>query len=380
MAYISNLFLPFQALNQIVQTYVSSQKITTPFTISNIISIAISVYFGWKFIIQDGYLEIGFCYTRLVQEVLGLTFSVVVMIMYSEKQTLKLPTFSMLTKDFCGYLWYNLKTAFNFYGECFSFELNTYLPARLGELDQLAAYIAIINAVIYIYFISMGFANTFRTNIGNTLGAGKVQEAKSNSIVYTFYVLILTLFFICLVELFIDPISEIYSGKNETTPIVKDGIRAYYWNIFPTFILYAQSSILRFLNHNGLAINTTVFIMPICVLLFSWFLGYQMGMKTVGLIYGFFGSKLVAMAIFFYVIYTVDWEVKYAEFKKEGEINDEVKEIAEEVKVVVDMENDAENEAQMENTHKEEKGGNYDKEDNQDLEVELVPELKNGKD
>ena len=318
MIVLTNYFLPLQALNQIIQTYVSSQKITSPFFVSNIISFLISIYFGRKYIITDNYREIGFCYTRIVQEIFNVLFSLCVMLIASHRESLVMPNFKLISENFWNYACYSFKTAISFYGECFSFELNTYFAARLGDLTQLAAYIAIINCMVFVFFISIGFANTFRTNLGNTLGTGAIQEARANSLIYTIYVLIISLILIILLEIYSEQIAVIYTGHNDATPIVQRGIRAYFWNIFPTFILYSQSSVMRFLNRNTLAVQTTAIIMPILVLIISGFLAFKMEMGAIGLIYGFAGSKVFAIAIFFYVIYTVDWSKSYDQFKKEN--------------------------------------------------------------
>ena len=314
----SNIFIPFQALNQIIQTYVSSQKITTPFMISNFLSFAISIYFGKKYIIDENYREIGFCYTRIIQELFNVIYSVIVMIATINKETLIKPTFNLIFDKFPKYISYNLKTAFSFYGECFAFELNTYFAARLNDLNELAGYVAIINCMIYVFFISIGFSNTFRTMIGNSLGSGQIQPARANNLIYTAYVAIFTVVIMIIVEIYRTEISLIYIGNTPALPIVKAGILAYYWNVFPTFILYSQSSVLRFLNRNGLAVKTTAILMPLLVVVFSGIMAFYMGMNTVGLIYGFFGSKFFALIIFFYVIYTADWKSSFLAFKKEN--------------------------------------------------------------
>jgi Na+-driven multidrug efflux pump len=295
--------------------------VTTPFAISNIISFIISIYFGKKYILDEDYRELGFCYTRIIQEFFNVIYSAVVMYIYINKETFIKPSLALLKENLWAYVSYNIKTAFSFYGECFAFELNTYFAARFNDLDQLAGYVAIINCMIYVFFISIGFSNTFRTLLGNTLGEGQIQRARANNLIYTVYVAIFSIIILVIVEIYRPEIAFIYIGNTPAISIVEAGILAYYWNVFPTFILYSQSSVMRFLNKNGLAVQTTAIIMPIFVIIFSGILAFKMDMKTVGLIYGFFGSKLIALIIFFYVIYTVDWKKNYLEFKKDNESN-----------------------------------------------------------
>ena len=278
MMVVSNFFIPQQALNEIIQIYVSSQQITIPFFFQNIISIIISVYFGKKFIITDNYREMGFCYIRIVQESFNVTFSFTVMMLMSKKETLIKPTTKMIWNNFWKYMVYNLKTSLSFYGEIFAFELNTYFAARLNDIKQLAGFIGIVNCLIVIFFISIGFSNTFRTNIGNHLGEGRIQEARANSIIYILYVFLISLIVIFFLHMFRKEIAIIYAGHNDATPVVEAGIYAYHWNIFPTFILYSQCSVMRFLNYNELAIKTTMILMPILVFFISGFLTFIMKM------------------------------------------------------------------------------------------------------
>ena len=307
MMFLTNYFLPIQGLNQILQTYIASQKITTPFIYSNIISLIISIKFGIQYIITEDYREIGFCYTRIIQELFNVAFSLIIMGFACHRESLIAPNMVLIFENFWKYCKYSLVTAFSFYGECFSFELNTYFAARLGNVSQLAAFIAILNLMGVIFFISIGLANTFRTNIGNSLGIGKIQEAKGNNIIFTFYVFIFSCIIILFFVIFSKKIAIIYTGENDATPIVERGIWAYFFNFFPTLILYPQTSILRFLNRNTIAVQTTAILMPILVFIISGFLAFKMQMGAIGLIYGFSGSKIFAIIIFFYIIYTADW-------------------------------------------------------------------------
>ena len=316
MLLVSNFFVPQQAFNQMIQIYVSSQKITTPFFYQNIISIFISIYFGKKYIVTDNYREMGFCYIRIIQESFNVIFSSLVMMIMANRESLIKPNLQIITKNFWNYFVYNMKTSLSFYGEVLAFEMNTYFAARLNDLKQLAGFVGIVNCLIFVFFMSIGFSNTFRTNIGNLLGEGHIQEARANTLIYTIYVFVIALILIFFLNMFLHQIAVIYAGKNDATPIVEAGIKAYYWNIFPTFILYSLCSIMRFLNYNELAVKTTMILMPILVFLISGFLAFKMDMKTVGLVYGILGSKVGPILIFFYMIYTSDWKKQYNEFKK----------------------------------------------------------------
>ena len=315
MMIITNFSLPLQVANQILQTYLSSQQVTTPFFFSNIISFFITLYFGKKFIITDNYREIGFCYTRIVQELFNIIFTIVVMVIFADRESLIWPNKKLAFKNFSKHFFLCLKTSFVFYGESLAFELNTYFAARLGSISDLAVYIAINNSMMFIFYISIGFSNTFRANLGNALGAGSIQKARSNSFIYTIYVLLFSFILIFFINKYRENIAFFYSGNIETLPTVVRGVEAYYWNVFPTFILYSQNSVMRFLDKNDMAVSLNCIIMPILVVIFSGFLAFKTELRPVGLIYGFGISKIVILVFLFYIIYTVDWEKSYNKVK-----------------------------------------------------------------
>ena len=316
MMMITNFSLPLQALNQILQTYLSCQQITVPFFYANILSFFIALFFGRQFIIIDNYREIGFCYTRIVQEFFNCTFSICVMIFMANRESLMFPTFNLVFGNFVKYAKLCVKTSIAFYGENIAFELNTYLAARLGSVSELAAFITITNCMLPIFYMSIGLANTFRTNIGNMLGAGEIERARYVSKIYILYVIIFALIINALVEFFCKNIAILYTGGSELYPKVMTGIRIYYLDIFPSFMLYSQNSVLRFLNKNNQVIMIGAFLMPALVGLFSLIFGFKMKMGTLGLVLSFSGTKIIIIAIFFYMIYSIDWVKNYLDFKK----------------------------------------------------------------
>ena len=332
MASLSNVFMSLQAINQILQTYLSSQKVTSPFIFSNIVSILISLYFGRRYIVDQDYRELGFCYTRIVQELFGVAYSACVLLFMADKRSRVLPSLQMVLSGFGDYLVFNLKTAITFYGECLSFEINMFFVAFIGELVQLAAYVSVLNFAIPIFFISIGLANTFRTILGITLGNGKIFQARANSLIFTLYVLIFSIIFVILIEFHCEQIAVIFTGHTRATPIVASGIRFYYLNVFPTFILYSQTSVLRFINLNDLAVKVTMIVMPAMVCLVSWLFAIHLQMGIYGLILGFFASKGTAVLLFFYFIYTSNWSLQYREFKK-IENNDKTEKLIDEIEL-----------------------------------------------
>ena len=128
----------------------------------------------------------------------------------------------------------------------------------------------------------------------------------------------LSVIFIVIVCCFRQDMAIIYTGQNESTPIVATGLLIYCTNIFPTFILYSQGSLLRYLNRNNLSVQVTAIIMPIFVFIFSGYLAFYGGMGALGLIWGFFGSKFIAVATFTLVIYNIDWEKGYFQYVKKN--------------------------------------------------------------
>ena len=72
--------------------------------------------------------------------------------------------------------------------------------------------------------------------------------------------------------------------------------------------------------------------MPVLVILISGFLCFNMKMGALGLIWGFFLSKSVAVIIYFWAIYTADWPRAYSSFlakDKESKLNRAIEDPAE---------------------------------------------------
>ena len=93
------------------------------------------------------------------------------MIFMANRETLIAPSLELIFGNFGKYAKLCVKTSIAFYGENIAFELNTYLAARLGSVSELSVFITINNVMLPVFYISIGLANTFRTNIGNMLGA-----------------------------------------------------------------------------------------------------------------------------------------------------------------------------------------------------------------
>ena len=322
MMMLSNFSLPLQVLNQIFQTYLSCQKITIPFFYSNIISFIIALFFGRKFIIIDNYREIGFCYTRIVQELFNLTFSLAVMVLMANRKSLIFPNKKLVFENFWTYAILCIKTSIAFYGENLSFELNSYLAARFGNIQEFTVFVICSNLILPIYYMCIGIANTFRTNLGNIFGEENIQKAKSTSQVYILYVIILTLIINGCFELFCEKIAFIYCGGNEKNiPDVMKGFRIYYLDTLPTLLLYSLNSILRFLNKQNLVNNVTVIIFPILVFLNSIILAFGFDMRIWGLFWSFPVTQTLILVFFLYKISTIDWEKGYEQFKKKTNLS-----------------------------------------------------------
>ena len=315
MVLLTIWIIPLQSLNQIIQTYVISQDVTTPFTIMNILSILICIYFGKKFIIDDDYREIGFCYTRIVQEFVNVIYSFIVMLIYANKETLIRPTWKMIKNKLVYYSCYTLTTSMSFYGESFSFELTVYFSALLHNTNEMASFIAIINALFYVIFISFGLMNTFRTCIGLSLGKGQITKARKDSIIYIISMGFLSLLLITFLYIYSFSIAQIFIGHNEDTLVVEKGIKTYCISIFPSFVLYSLSSMMRFLNKNDIAVKSTAILMPILVFVFAGFFAFYLNMGANGLVWGICFSKIIVMFIFFHCIYNADWESCYKSFE-----------------------------------------------------------------
>ncbi len=159
-----------QGFNQIIENYLSCQGVSKPLLIINITSIFMVLFFGRIFLIDLKLKQIGFAYTKLVQEGTNFVIFVILLFKVAHPETLIIPDIMENLRTLYSYLKASILSILSFYGEFISFELNTYFAALLPNLNQLAVWVLMSNYTIIYFLSSVGLSFAVRNIVGNLIG------------------------------------------------------------------------------------------------------------------------------------------------------------------------------------------------------------------
>lgn len=306
-ASIPYLFL--QGLNNLLVSYIASQSLTQPLIYINTLSIGVVLIFSKLFILDWNMKEIGFTYTKLVQETFNTICYLYVLFQMGNKNTLVQPHILIILQGYWRYLKKLWITVLSFYGEFIGFEINTYFAALLHDISELALWCTLISFSGIIFFISVGFSNAFRTFLGNLIGQGEYKKARTLSQHYIVYLGLFSMVMTALLLVFKYQIGYIYTGDAVLAYRMADILVVYCINVFPTLVFYSLASIYRLLGQDQFLFKMTTIVYPIVVVTSSFIFCFPMHMKVYGINLGFSLSK---MAITSYMIYNLYWKIKWA--------------------------------------------------------------------
>ena len=302
-------YIFLQALNQIIENFISSQNISKPLMIINFVSILNVLIFGQIFFIYFDCRESSFAYTKIMHEAINLVIFIILLAKVVNKETLITPRFSEIFHGFGTYLKKSFVSILSYYGEFLNFECNTYFAALLHNVDELDIWIIITNYSVIYYFTSIGLGFSIRNLVGFKIGEKKVTEGKKDAKIYYFYVLCVSIVIIFLQNVYKTNIANIYTKNVNLLPNVEKNIFIYGFVIFPNFVIQSLGSLLR-LNHlDKFQFVFNVIFYPLSGAIFSYFFCFTMGMKTRGLTLGFTLCKTLVVIIFaMKLFYYLDWE------------------------------------------------------------------------
>jgi Na+-driven multidrug efflux pump len=310
-------FLVFESFNHLIRAFLMSQDVMHMLNYISTGSILWMILVGKYFIIDCGYKELGYAYARLIQELLTFGILIYVTITKSHKETLVVPTWSLVKEDFGQFIKKGVYSLFAVYGEFMAFEVNTFLASQLKNLDQMAAWLTFASLSLIFYFTSLGFSNTFRTRIGQGVGEGKVEQARHKSILYYLYTLFISVVMGIAAFIFAPEIAQIFINNAEITPMVTICIRIMCTYVYPFLILYTFFAIFRILNMDKYFFNMITFVFPIMNLVFGWFFALALGMGLYGIVVGMSVSNNLIACIFFAKVYwQTNWEAEISDDKR----------------------------------------------------------------
>ena len=303
----TNPYLFFHGINQIIQNYLSAQKITKPFTKMNIMAAIIILIFSKIFILDLDYREIGFAIAAGIQEVCNFLYFVYYLIR-NVKNFSFVPQFFNNSKKL-AYICHCFFTSFSFYGAFIAYESNTYFAALLHDNDDLASWIASSYPISIFYFINIGISFNIRNLIGHKIGEKDFKGARSNTKIYFIYIFIFSLLINILQVVFRSEIASIFTNNEKIHALVSYNTILMTIHIYPTLMMYSLNSILRLLDYNKFQFYTNIVVYPIMVITLSYIMCFTMKLGVIGIIVGFGIAKyLFTIIMLIKIFFIVDWE------------------------------------------------------------------------
>ena len=301
-------YIFFQALNNTLVSYLASQQITQHLAYVNGLSIVVVFFAARYFIFEMNYKEIGFAYTKLIQEFLNTICYIYLLVKFGKRESLAVPTVATICTGYLSYLRNLGITVLSFYGEFIGFEANTYFAALLHDISELALWSTLVNFSGIIFFISLGFSNSFRTFLGETIGKRQYMRARTDSQHYLIYLGLFSMATILLLAAFKYEVGYMYTGDEALSVRMADILVVYTINVFPTLAFYSVCSIYRLLDYEGYLFRLTTVIYPAMVVVSSYFFCFPLGLKVYGINWGFSLSKAVIIVYMIWKLYTdIDW-------------------------------------------------------------------------
>ena len=305
-------YIFFQAFNQITENFLSSQKVSKPLMIVNTLSIFVVLIFGKIFFFDFDLKELGFAYTKIVQEAINSIVFIIITIKYSKKEILIKPKFKKILKNIPKFFTKkSLSTLLSYYGEFISFELNMYYAALLYNILELDIWVTIINYSAMYYFTSVGLGFSVRNLVGFEIGKRNFILAKNDSIIYLIYILIIAIILIIFQNLHLDLIVGIYTKNEKIVYDLKKNLLCFSLNIFPTLSFYVFSTLLRLHKLFNFQFYFMVIVYPILSAVLSGIFCFILDFKALGLTLGLSLSKIIICLIFSWKLFwDIDWKIE----------------------------------------------------------------------
>ena len=312
-------FLIFLGFNQVLQNCISVQKKENYLFIMNITSIFLVLIIAPIFIIKLNYREIGFAYTKLIQESINFIYFIIIIYKKCDHRAISIPTLKIFS-NFKNYIKELSITILSFYGECIAYEVNTYFAAILNDIDQLATWVTLMNYGVIIYFSSIGLSFTVRNMISHRLHEKK-KNVREDFMVFVFYIFVIALVVIIFQIVFRDNLASFFTSYKKIHPLFEKIMFIYVLNVFPTLVLYTLNTVLRVIDQNCFQFFINTFFLPIIIVFTSYFFCIYQNMGVIGLFWSCGICKSLTVVILIIALFfKFSWDVKNKEFYDEEEI------------------------------------------------------------
>ena len=171
--------------------------------------------------------------------------------------------------------------------------------------EDIAVWSAMANFTIIFYFLSLGFANTFRTIIGNLLGENKIKKAREELTVTFLYSGIMVAKLGSVLFGFAEQFAGIYMDGKSGFDKMLFGIRFYSCCIFGYLGLYPFFTVFRLLDMESFIMLVSGLINPLFIISSTSLLVfyYQLGIRRL-----FAGYGLCSISIVLFFVWKTFWD------------------------------------------------------------------------
>lgn len=306
----SQCFFWLEAYNNMLQTFIVSQGVITPFFFYNIFLCFVMFFTAQFFIVDCQYKELGMVYTRIFIEILNFIFYSSIILFYCEKETRVFPGLNIILCDLRVFVKRSLYSTTVVFGDYLSYNFNMFLMIWSKNQEDIAVWSAMSNFTIFFYFLSLGFANTFRTIIGNLLGEKKIKQAREELTVTFLYSGIMVAMLGSVLFGFAEEFAGIYLDGKSGFDKMFFGIRFYSCCIFGYLGLYPFFTVFRLLDMDNFIMLVSGLINPLFIISSTSLLVfyYELGIRG---LFGGYGLCSISIVLFFIwkTFWDHDWKI-----------------------------------------------------------------------
>lgn len=169
-------------------------------------------------------------------------------------------------------------------------------------------------------YIPYSFYLTISTLVGNSLGQGRVLQAK---VIFrlTFYVCILivgTIIAVC--QLYSREIVKLYDDDKKVQDVAMEGVKAFTVTSFPfEFLVNMLMGLISGVGIQEEAANPAIFCYIFISVPSAWLMTFKYGLGVPGLFYGCACGQFALCMFYSKVIIDIDWEQQALEIEKQNE-------------------------------------------------------------
>jgi Na+-driven multidrug efflux pump len=301
-------YIIIQSVNSTFVSFLSSQGVSEPLIYINAVSIVIVAVTARLFIVDFGYKHTGFVIAKSIQETINFVIYMGLMIYKIHPETFRFPTFRRVFQDYREYIVVLLKTMMCYYGEYIGFEIATYYAALLHSVSDLALFCTFGNFTFFVFLMSFGLSNTYRTYVGKIIGEGRFKAARTLTQQFLLYSISIAFISIMIICAFKYEIGWIYTGDPILSVRFAGFMGIYCCLVYGTLNFAGVCSIYRLLGHDNYLLVLTIVGYPSVLAIVGYFCCFTLGMGVTGIVIAVVVARLV---VFIHAVWKLFFRVEW---------------------------------------------------------------------